>query len=206
MEASLTEFLDVPDSDDLPRYDLLVQLGDLHMRRKEKGSRLSAVHYLSLAAIENPNRVEAYLRLAQLYADLGESQEQLKYLNMAHDIVASSSRYTRLADISRQQGNAQKFAHYKAQAQKVPKSFDFWYLLAQYYLERGNYYAVLTALRPVAFDKNSYYRDDPYLINQMYRAATLDMNTFGYWAPSLYATMIGLTPVQLEKTHRKEIR
>ncbi len=199
MEESLTAFLDDPESDDLPRYDLLVQLGDLHMRRKEKGSRFNAIHYLHLAAIEEPGRVEAYLRLAQLYSDLGESQEQIKYLNLAHDIVASATRYTQLAHISRNRGDERKFAHYTRQAQKVPKSFEAWYLLAQYYMERSNYYAVLTALRPVAFSRNSYYRDDPYMINQMYRSATLDMNTFRYWAPPLYATMIGLTPAQLER-------
>ncbi len=199
MEESLTAFLNDPESDDLPRYDLLVQLGDLHMRRQEKGSRLNAIQYLHLAAIEDPGRVEAYLRLAQLYSDLGESQEQIKYLNLAHDIVASAARYSQLANISRKQGDEQKYARYKRHAQEVPKSFEAWYLLAQYYMERSNYYAVLTALRPVAFDRNSYYRDDPYMINQMYRAATLDMNTFRYWAPPLYATMIGLTPLQLEK-------
>jgi tetratricopeptide (TPR) repeat protein len=199
MEESLTAFLDDPESDDLPRYDLLVQLGDLHMRRNEKSSRLNAIHFLHLAAIEDPGRVEAYLRLAQLYSDLGESQEQIKYLNLAHEIVASAARYSQLAHISRKQGDEQKFVHYTRRAQEIPKSFEAWYLLAQYYMERSNYYAVLTAMRPVAFGKNSYYRDDPYMINQMYRAATLDMNTFRYWAPPLFATMIGMTPIQLEK-------
>jgi tetratricopeptide (TPR) repeat protein len=203
-EESLTAFLNDPESDDLPRYDLLVQLGDLHMRRQEKDSRLNAIHYLHLASIEDPGRVEAYLRLAQLYSDLGESQEQIKYLNMAHDIVASAARYEQLANLSRKQGDAQKFGYYKSRAADVPQSFEAWYLLAQYYMERGNYFAVLTALRPVAFGKGSYYRDDPYMINQMYSAATLDINTFRYWAPPLYATMIGLTPVQLEKRIEKK--
>jgi hypothetical protein len=204
MEASLTAFLDAPQSDDLPRYDLLLQLGDLHMRRNQKGSKLNAIHYLHLAAIENPGRVDAYLRLAQLYSDLGESQEQLKYLHVAHDIVASSGRYSRLAEISRRQGDAPKFTHYTNQAKRAPKSFDFWYMFAQYYLERGNHYAALTSLRPVAFDRTSYYRDDPYLINQMYHAASMDVNTFHYWAPALFATKEGISLLQLQKALDKK--
>lgn len=207
LEGILLSFLKDPDSEGLLKYEVLLQLSDLYMRDPSRGNAQNAIHYLLMAALEDPHRVEAYLRLAQVYGILGDSQIQARYLTMAHQIVASRGRYVDLAQRFAKLGDAEQTERCVQQAQAAQQSLEAWYLLGQYYLDRGNYYAVLMALRPVAFDrKSSYYWGDPYLVNQMYRAATLDLNTYHYWAPPLWAAINRKSPAQVEERVQQVFR
>jgi hypothetical protein len=207
LEGVLLSFLKDPETEGLLKYEVLLQLSDLYVRDPNRIHSQNAIHYLLRAALEDPDRVEAYLRLAQIYGHMGDSQQQARYLSMAHQIVASRGRYAELAERFQKLGDSELTELYVNRAVNAPQSLEAWYLLGQYYLDRGNYFAVLTALRPVACDRKAlYYWGDPYLINQMYRAATLDLNTFQYWAPPLWAAINRKSPSQVEERIQQVFR
>lgn len=144
-------------------YHTLVKMAEIEENRGASGL-LDAREYLLRAALQQPERPEAYLALAQSYYHRGDVPDGDRYMMMG-----LRGPYGKL-------------------------SYEGVCLEGQLELDTCNYYAAVITFGKAALSPQSPYRNDSYLIRKLYYAAGMSKPpsyySNDYWVPYIYAKLL----------------
>lgn len=144
-------------------YHALVKMAEIEENRGASGL-LDSREFLLRAALQQPDRPEAYLALAQSYYERGDVPGGDRYM-----IMGLKGPYGKL-------------------------SYEGACLQGQLELDTCNYYAAVITFGKAALSPQSPYRNDAYLMRKLYYAASMSKPpsyySNDYWVPYIYAKLL----------------
>jgi tetratricopeptide (TPR) repeat protein len=144
------------------KYDCLLKLSEIQTAKGSRQNIDDAVDYLFQAILIDNERGEAYTQLGNVYWNAGRFPEAQHYFRKAMNCG------------------------------KNQRSFDTVCLQAQAYMDQGNHFAAIMLLSKAAFSKNSVHKGNPYLINKLYEATSIDPDKYNYWALPLFCSIFNV--------------
>jgi tetratricopeptide (TPR) repeat protein len=154
------------------KYDCLLKLSEIELAKGSRQHLDNAVESLFQAILIDNERGEAYTQLGNLYWNAGRFPEAQHYFRKA------------------------MFCG------KNQRSFDTVCLQAQAYMDQANHFAAIMVLSRAAFSKNSVHRGNPYLINKLYEATSMDASRYNYWALPVFCDWTGASREAVDKKIR----